>query len=68
MSERGAADSAAATIWDEVWERPPVEVKVRDLLGDELSDLRFQVLAGESKLDNRIENPRVQKPGLAFAG
>jgi HPr kinase/phosphorylase len=45
-----------------------VHVAVRDLLGDELSDLRFQVLSGESKLDNRIENPRVQKPGLAFAG
>ena len=47
---------------------PSVHVSVRDLLGEELSDLRFSVLAGESKLDNRIENPRVQKPGLAFAG
>jgi HPr kinase/phosphorylase len=41
---------------------------VRDLLGEELSDLRFRVLAGADRLDNRIENPRVQKPGLAFAG
>lgn len=45
-----------------------VHVAVRDLLGDELADLRFEVLAGDHKLDNRIENPRVQKPGLAFAG
>jgi HPr kinase/phosphorylase len=43
-------------------------VAVRDLLGEELSDLRFRVLAGENRLDNRIANPRVQKPGLAFAG
>jgi HPr kinase/phosphorylase len=43
-------------------------VAVKDLLGEELSDLRFRVLAGDAKLDNRIENPRVQKPGLAFAG
>jgi len=43
-------------------------VAVRDLLGEELSDLRFRVLAGEDRIDNRISNPRVQKPGLAFAG
>jgi HPr kinase/phosphorylase len=43
-------------------------VAVKDLLGEELSDLRFRVLSGEERLDNRIENPRVQKPGLAFAG
>ncbi len=43
-------------------------VEVSELLGDELSDLHLRVLAGESHLDNRIVNPRVQKPGLAFAG
>ena len=43
-------------------------VAVRDLLGEELSDLRLRVLSGEDRLDNRISNPRVQKPGLAFAG
>jgi HPr kinase/phosphorylase len=43
-------------------------VEVRDLLGEELSDLHLQVLAGEEQLANRILNPRVQKPGLAFAG
>ena len=41
---------------------------VAELLGEELSDLRLTVLAGEEHLDNRITNPRVQKPGLAFAG
>lgn len=43
-------------------------VEVRELLGDELADLHLRVLAGESKLENRIVNARVQKPGLAFAG
>jgi HPr kinase/phosphorylase len=43
-------------------------VEVRELMGEELSDLRLEVLSGEQHLDNRIVNPRVQKPGLAFAG
>jgi HPr kinase/phosphorylase len=43
-------------------------VTVAELLGPELSDLRLKVLSGEQHLDNRITNPRVQKPGLAFAG
>jgi HPr kinase/phosphorylase len=43
-------------------------VEVRELLGEELSDLHLTVLSGESHLDNRISHPRVQKPGLAFAG
>ncbi|HSL83939.1 MAG TPA: HPr(Ser) kinase/phosphatase [Thermoanaerobaculia bacterium] len=43
-------------------------VTVAELLGEELSDLRLAVLSGEQHLDNRITNPRVQKPGLAFAG
>ena len=43
-------------------------VEVRELLGDELSDLEIRVLCGASLLGNRITNPRVQKPGLAFAG
>ncbi len=30
--------------------------------------MQLRVLAGESHLDNVIANPRVQKPGLAFAG
>jgi HPr kinase/phosphorylase len=43
-------------------------VEVRELLGEELHDLHFEVLHGASHLRNRISHPRVQKPGLAFAG
>ncbi|HVS00487.1 MAG TPA: HPr(Ser) kinase/phosphatase [Thermoanaerobaculia bacterium] len=43
-------------------------VPVAELLGDELSDLHLRLLSGESHLDNPITHPRVQKPGLAFAG
>ncbi|MDX1643779.1 MAG: HPr(Ser) kinase/phosphatase [Thermoanaerobaculia bacterium] len=46
----------------------PVHVAVGELLGGELTDLQFRVLAGEEYLDRQILNPRVQKPGLAFAG
>lgn len=43
---------------------------VRQLLDSErLTNLRLQVIAGESGLDDRlISNPRIQKPGLALAG
>jgi|CXWL01.1.fsa_nt_gi HPr kinase/phosphorylase len=43
-------------------------VTVGSLLSDELRDLALVVLSGEEHLDNRITHPRVQKPGLAFAG
>jgi HPr kinase/phosphorylase len=43
-------------------------VEVRELLADELTDLDLKVISGEHHLDNRISHPRVQKPGLAFAG
>lgn len=43
-------------------------VEVTELLGEELQDLKLEVLCGEGHLRNRITNPRVQKPGLAFAG
>jgi HPr kinase/phosphorylase len=43
-------------------------VLVSELLAEELSDLGLRVLCGERRLDNAITNPRVQKPGLAFAG
>lgn len=43
-------------------------VLVSELLSDELEPLNLSVLSGESHLDNRISHPRVQKPGLAFAG
>ncbi len=43
-------------------------VEVTELLGTELSDLHLRVLCGDLHLDRRITHPRVQKPGLAFAG
>lgn len=44
-------------------------VTVRELLySTELLNLEFSVLCGEKHLDSRITHPRVQKPGLAFAG
>lgn len=47
---------------------PSEYVEVRELLGQELIDLHFTVLCGSGHLNNRITHPRVQKPGLAFAG
>lgn len=46
----------------------PPHVLVKELLGDALADLRLVVISGEQHLDNQITHPRVQKPGLAFAG
>ena len=43
-------------------------VRVRELLGEELQHLELTPLCGEERLDALILNPRVQKPGLAFAG
>lgn len=43
-------------------------VEVRELLGRDLADLDFRVLCAQNHLDRRITHPRVQKPGLAFAG
>lgn len=43
-------------------------VEVQELLGSELRDLEFEVLHGGDFLDAQIAHPRVQKPGLAFAG
>ena len=42
-----------------------VEQLLRD---DELAELELSVLAGGEQLDNRVLHPRVQKPGLSFAG
>ena len=47
---------------------PNAKVEVSELLNEELGYLHLKVLSGESHLDNRITHPRVQKPGLAFAG
>ncbi len=43
-------------------------VEVTELLGAELQDLHLKVLCGSEHLQRRITHPRVQKPGLAFAG
>ncbi len=43
-------------------------VAVSELLGDELSELELQVVCAPEGLGNRIEHPRIQKPGLALAG
>src|SRR5579863_8359528 len=47
---------------------PAPAVRVRELLSEELSMLHLRVLSGENDLDTPITHPRVQKPGLAFAG
>jgi HPr kinase/phosphorylase len=47
---------------------PNAYVQVSELLSEELGYLHLKVLSGESHLDNPITHPRVQKPGLAFAG
>ena len=49
-------------------ENEPGVVLVRELLGQELVELQLSVLSGESNLGREITHPRVQKPGLAFAG
>jgi len=46
----------------------PSKVHVSELLGDELSELKLTVISGEEHVGNEITHPRVQKPGLAFAG
>jgi HPr kinase/phosphorylase len=46
----------------------PPTVRVAELLGEELGYLELRILSGESHLDNPVTHPRVQKPGLAFAG
>jgi HPr kinase/phosphorylase len=47
---------------------PNGTVRVAELLEGELNYLHLSVLSGETHLDNEITHPRVQKPGLAFAG
>jgi HPr kinase/phosphorylase len=45
-----------------------VGVTAGELLADHGATLKLVLLAGEAGLDNRITVPRIQKPGLAFAG
>jgi HPr kinase/phosphorylase len=45
-----------------------VQTTVQSLLSGELDDLGLDLVTGDDGLDRIIERPRVQKPGLAFAG
>ncbi len=45
-----------------------VQATVRTLQGNELDDLALKLVTGDDGLDRIIARPRVQKPGLAFAG
>src|SRR6059058_5151400 len=45
-----------------------IETTVRALLSGELDDLALKIVTGDDGLDRTILRPRVQKPGLAFAG
>jgi HPr kinase/phosphorylase len=45
-----------------------VQTTVESLLSPELEDLALKLITGDDGLDRTILRPRVQKPGLAFAG
>lgn len=45
-----------------------LQVEVETLLSDELEELSLEIITGKEGLDRPILRPRVQKPGLAFAG
>ncbi len=45
-----------------------IQTTVRTLLASELDDLLLKLVTGDDGLDRVILRPRVQKPGLAFAG
>src|SRR4051812_49585527 len=45
-----------------------IETTVRSLLNGELDELALKIVTGDDGLDRTILRPRVQKPGLAFAG
>jgi HPr kinase/phosphorylase len=45
-----------------------VQTTVRSLLANEMDELALKLVTGDDGLDRVIARPRVQKPGLAFAG
>jgi HPr kinase/phosphorylase len=45
-----------------------IPTSARALIGGELDDLALKLVTGDDGLDRVIARPRVQKPGLAFAG
>jgi HPr kinase/phosphorylase len=49
-------------------DQPRPSIPVRELLSEELAELRLALVAGESGLDRLLTHPRIQKPGLALTG
>lgn len=47
---------------------PRPAIPVRELLADELSELRLVLTAGDAGLDRLLTHPRIQKAGLALTG
>jgi len=45
-----------------------IETTVQSLCSGDLDDLQLKLVTGDDGLGRRICRPRVQKPGLAFAG
>ena len=45
-----------------------LQTTVRALVSGDLDDLALKLVTGDDGLDRTILRPRVQKPGLAFAG
>ena len=45
-----------------------IQTTVRSMLNGELDELALKLVTGDDGLDRTILRPRVQKPGLAFAG
>ncbi len=47
---------------------PRLSLPVRELLSEDLADLRLALVAGEAGLDRALTHPRIQKAGLALTG
>lgn len=58
--------AAVAGAGEELLHRP--DVSARSLMGDPFTDLRLRLVTGREGLSRPVLSPRVQKPGIAFAG
>jgi HPr kinase/phosphorylase len=47
---------------------PGTSIRVRELLSEELSELRLTLVGGRAGLDRALTHPRIQKAGLALTG
>ena len=65
---RAAAVFVFATIISTVRDEDFIETNVAALRSTELDDLQLKLVTGDDGLSRVIARPRVQKPGLAFAG